>query len=51
MSKRALVSTTVRRFAQRSTAASARLEYREIPAGFVRSSKVEKFLESKRPTR
>lgn len=38
----------VRRFAVRSTEASARLERRSVPAGFVRSARVERFLAERR---
>lgn len=48
MNKRT-VSTKVRReFVARSTKASARLEQRVVPSDHVRSTKVEKFVESLR---
>lgn len=46
--KRAVTSEAVRRFAARSTRASARLERREVPAGYVRSAKLERFLAERR---
>jgi len=51
MTKRTATATTVGRFAERSTSASARLENREVPAGFVRSDKVTEFVKSKRSKR
>jgi len=38
----------VKRFAVGSTRASARLERRDVPAGFVRSQRVERFLAERR---
>lgn len=40
---------TVKRAAARSTKASAQLENRVIPAGFVRSSTVKRFLAARKP--
>jgi TnpA family transposase len=40
---------TVKRAAARSTKASAQLENRVIPAGFVRSSTVQRFLAARKP--
>lgn len=51
MTKRTATATTVGRFAKRSTSASARLESRQVPLGFARSSKVAEFVESKRTKR
>ena len=49
MSKKRSVSANARRqFVVRSTKASARLEKRVVPADHVRSTKVEKFVESLR---
>jgi hypothetical protein len=44
MEPRVMAKQAIRRFAVRSTKASALLERRAVPAGFVRSPKVEKFL-------
>lgn len=46
MPKQTVSATARRRFAKRSTKASARLERRVVPAGHVRSPKVKQFLES-----
>jgi len=49
--KRRVVSKdAVKRFAARSTKASAHIERRAVPAGFVRSAQVKKFL-AERQTR
>jgi hypothetical protein len=48
MERRVVTKDTIRRLAVRSTEASARLERRVVPAGFVRSPKVEKFLAARR---
>jgi hypothetical protein len=45
---RDVTSEAVRRFAARSTRASARLERRVVPADYVRSAKVERFLAERR---
>jgi len=42
--RRVVKKDTVKRAAARSTKASAKLENREVPAGFVRSSSVKRFL-------
>lgn len=44
MTKRSMSPEARRRFVVRSTKASARLERREVPAGHVRSKKVEAFV-------
>ena len=44
MKPRVVTKEAIERFAVRSTKASALLERRVVPAGFVRSPKVEKFL-------
>ncbi len=46
--KRAVSKEAVRRFAVRSTKASADLERRSLPDGYVRSAKVERFLAARR---
>jgi hypothetical protein len=45
--RRPVSKESVKRFAARSTKASAQLERREVPAGFVRSPKVEQFLKQR----
>lgn len=45
--RRAVDKVTVKQFAVRSTKASAKLERREVPAGFVRSAKAEQFLKQR----
>lgn len=47
--KRVVPGELVRRFAARSTVASARLERRNLPEGHVRSKKVEQYLAERRP--
>jgi hypothetical protein len=47
--KRVVAGELVRRFAARSTVASARLERRNLPEGHVRSKKVEQYLAERRP--
>ncbi len=47
--RRVVTKDTVKRAAARSTKASAQLENRVIPAGFVRSSTVKRFLAARRP--
>lgn len=44
MQRRVVSKVTVKRFAARSTKASAKLEHREVPKGFVRSANAEQFL-------
>jgi hypothetical protein len=44
MDKRDITATVRRSFVVRSTKASARLEQREVPAGHVRSAKVDEFV-------
>jgi hypothetical protein len=51
MTKQTVSAETRRRFVARSTKASARLEHRVVPAGHIRSPKVEKFVESLRSKR
>ena len=48
--KRAVSSEAVKRFAARSTRESAQLELRVVPAAYVRSAEVERFL-AKRQSR
>lgn len=48
MNKRIVSAKARRQFVVRSTRASARLEQRVVPADHVRSTKVEKFVESLR---
>jgi len=48
MSKRDVAAAVRRRFVVRSTKASARLERREVPAGHIRSVKVQEFVSSLR---
>jgi hypothetical protein len=48
MEPRVVNQEAIKRFAARSTKASALLERRVVPAGFVRSAKVEKFLAERR---
>jgi hypothetical protein len=47
--KRVVDKNAVKRFAARSTEASAQLERRSVPAGYVRSAKVEQFLAERQP--
>jgi len=42
--RRVVNKETVKRFAVQSTKASAQIERRSVPAGYVRSPKVERFL-------
>ena len=49
MDRRVVNKEAVERFAARSTKASAALERRTVPDGFVRSVKVQKFLNDRRP--
>ena len=51
MAKQTVSAETRRLFVARSTKASARLEHRVVPAGHVRSAKVENFVESLRSKR
>ena len=44
MKRRVVTKEAVKRFAVRSTKASTQLERRAVPAGCVRSAKVERFL-------
>lgn len=46
MGKRDITAAVRREFIVRSTKASARLERREVPAGHVRSAKVQEFVSS-----
>lgn len=48
MTKHTVSAKARREFVARSTKASARLEHRVVPAGHVRSAKVESFVESLR---
>ncbi len=48
MGKRDITAAVRRGFVVRSTRASARLERREVPAGHVRSVKVQEFVSSLR---
>lgn len=48
MTKQSMSAEARRRFVMRSTKASARLEKRVVPAGHVRSEKVEQFVASLR---
>ena len=48
-SRRVVKNDTLKRAAARSTKASAKLENREVPAGFVRSSSVKRFLAARQP--
>ncbi len=48
MEPRVVTKEAIKRFAVRSTTASALLERRVVPVGFVRSSKVEEFLAERR---
>ena len=48
MERRVVGNEVVKRFAVRSTKASARLERRSVPEGFVRSKRVEQFLAERR---
>lgn len=51
MKRHIIDSEAVKRAVMRSTADSARLERREVPAGFVRSAGAEKFLAERRTGR
>ena len=44
MKRRVVNKEAVKRFAVQSTKASAQLERRDVPAGYVRSDRVERFL-------
>jgi hypothetical protein len=46
---RVVTKESVVRSAVRSTKASARLERRAVPVGYVRSAKVERFLAERQP--
>ena len=46
---RVVTKEVVKRFAVRSTKASAQLENRAVPAGYVRSAELERFLAERRP--
>lgn len=48
--KRTLSKDSVRRFAVRSTLASARLERRTVPSGYVRSARVQQLLAKRQAT-
>ena len=48
MTKKTVSEKTRRQFVARSTKASARLEQRVVPTDHVRSTRVEKFVESLR---
>ena len=48
MGRRAIAKETVKQFAIRSTRESAKLERRTVPAGHVRSERVERFLAERR---
>lgn len=47
--ERVVTKDAVKRFAARSTRASAQLERRTLPDGYVRSAKVARFLAEHRP--
>jgi hypothetical protein len=47
--RRVVAKDAVKRFAVRSTKASAQLERRALPAGYVRSAQVERILAERRP--
>lgn len=49
MERRAVTREVIMREATRSTKASAAIEGRTVPAGFVRSAKVQKFLDERQP--
>ena len=48
MKKRVVDVTVIRRAAERSTRESASLERRVVPAGYVRSESVERYLAERR---
>ncbi|GAA2012872.1 hypothetical protein GCM10009739_26770 [Microbacterium ulmi] len=48
MERRTVTKETVKQFAIRSTKESAELERRTVPAGHVRSERVERFLAERR---
>jgi len=48
MTERVVDESVVKRSVARSTKASAHLERRTVPAGFVRSPRVERFLAERR---
>lgn len=48
MKRKTISSETIKQSVSRSTRASAKLEGRTVPADFVRSQKVERFLEERR---
>jgi hypothetical protein len=48
--RRKMSADAVKRFATRSAKASAKLERRELPAGYVRPAAVEQFLAERRQT-
>jgi hypothetical protein len=47
--RRIVNKESVKRFAVQSTKASAQLERRSVPAGYIRSTKVERFLAERQP--
>ncbi|SNY41906.1 hypothetical protein SAMN05421748_106221 [Paractinoplanes atraurantiacus] len=47
MEPRAITREDIKRAVSESTRASARLEGREVPEGFVRSARVEEFLKNR----
>ncbi|OBF84425.1 hypothetical protein A5791_24005 [Mycobacterium sp. 852002-51163_SCH5372311] len=49
VARRVVTKDVVKRIAVRSTKASAKLEDRSVPAGYVRSASVQKFLAERRP--
>lgn len=48
MERRVVSRDAVKRFAVRSTKTSAQLERRTVPAGYVRSERIERFLAERR---
>jgi hypothetical protein len=49
VARRVVKKDVVKRIAVRSTKASAKLENRTVPAGYVRSASVKKFLAERQP--
>jgi hypothetical protein len=47
--RRVVTKDAVKRFALRSTKASAQLERRAVPVGYVRSAQVERILAERQP--
>lgn len=49
MDRRNVTAEAIKRAATRSTKASAAIEGRSLPAGYVRTAKVQRFLDERQP--